>query len=217
MRDTRTVRSEHQDERTHFEVIRALTGNEFNAIKYLYDRLNIIDAKTSALLRFNALLFGIITLVVSVGLRSQSPPSLLNYWWQELIFVLVFLTIAVSTIFCFQMLPLQFDHVTDAGSPVDARITEKCECTKQAMDVAQCRKPEMCLLRLLMAAKSEKKRTLADYENLFFSITIRRLTCLRWAIRLAVISALLSAALMLSMTIPAMHKLLDIVKGFCGA
>jgi hypothetical protein len=53
------------NDRAHFDALTQLHESQRWGIKYLYDRLGIIDNKTSALLRFNGVAMGFLAVLVS--------------------------------------------------------------------------------------------------------------------------------------------------------
>jgi hypothetical protein len=69
-----------QNDANHYLALCQLHAPEQWAVKYLYDRLNIIDNKTSALLRFNGVALGFLAvlgsrLAESDALTAHIPPG----------------------------------------------------------------------------------------------------------------------------------------------
>ncbi len=88
-------------ERLHFKILVGLAGNnEFNAIKYLYDRLNIIDAKAQGLLTRNGLLLTVISIFGSVKLRGDGT-RILTSLSSQVMFGLGFALLMSSTLATF--------------------------------------------------------------------------------------------------------------------
>jgi hypothetical protein len=68
------------NDRAHVEALTQLTSQQQWAIKYLYDRLGIIDNKTSGLLRFNAVVMGFLAVLATRfnDLGAKAPKTLLS-------------------------------------------------------------------------------------------------------------------------------------------
>ena len=181
-------------EQAHITVIRALSGNTpFNAVRYLYDRLNIIDAKTSALLRFNAFFFaGFSVLAAILRDRTHVLPV-----WAQWILVAALVALVLSTAVCFVMFRLQFDHVTRLSGGLIARLPA---CNKAAGaacgDPASCVAVPPCPLGVICAeirqyGNRTSPRPIEEYEDTFFRITIRRQRYLRCALFFSGLSGIL--------------------------
>ena len=62
--------SELDRDKAHYAFLKQADSNELWCIKYLYDRLNIIDSKIGAILRLNGLGIGFMSVLVFQILRS---------------------------------------------------------------------------------------------------------------------------------------------------
>ncbi|WP_147385593.1 hypothetical protein [Oleomonas cavernae] len=105
-----------QNEDAHYQTLLLLKDEQWN-IKYLYDRLNIIDSKSSALLRFNGVIFGFLGLLVFRlvdkfdPLTQQSP---FPYPFSMMLLCLFcFLFLAYAEFCCGIIFYLKFDRITD--------------------------------------------------------------------------------------------------------
>jgi hypothetical protein len=96
------------NDRTHYAALTALKDEQWT-IKYLYDRLGIIDNKTSALLRFNGVAMGFLGVLVS---RILERPSLVAAP-RGLLFVamLILAIFAFAEWKAFQIFWLHFDRI----------------------------------------------------------------------------------------------------------
>ncbi len=106
----KTIASEH----LHFAIIQTLAdNNDFNAIRYLYDRLNIIDAKAQGLLTRNGLLLTVVSIVGSIKLRGDTnAENFLSAAWEQYCFGVGFVLLVTSTLLTFPLVLLRFDNIT---------------------------------------------------------------------------------------------------------
>jgi hypothetical protein len=97
------------NDKAHFDELVKLDAREQWAVKYLYDRLGIIDNKTSALLRFNAVAMGFLAVLATrigePGTAVQAPKSLLG------LALLTFILLAVAEYEAFRIFYLRFDRI----------------------------------------------------------------------------------------------------------
>lgn len=101
---------EQQIEEAHYAYLTGLDPGKQWGVKYLYDRLNIIDAKTSALLRVNSTIIGFLGAIVALIPRAQ--PGFPPHKGLFLIFAIAILMIlAASDILSLRIFRLKFDHV----------------------------------------------------------------------------------------------------------
>ncbi|MGA2779334.1 MAG: hypothetical protein ABSF94_17400 [Steroidobacteraceae bacterium] len=176
-------------ERVHYTVIRFLAdNNDFNAIRYLYDRLNIIDAKAQGLLTRNSLLLTVVSILGAVKLRGDDHSKLfLSSALEQSAFAIGFLLLMVSTISTLYWMFFRFDHITAVPPRVLERMKGDCACVKAGTLVeggsipTDCKHTKQCGLALLAQNAVGQSRTLEQYENEFFEITISRQNKLRFA------------------------------------
>ncbi|MDI4658541.1 hypothetical protein [Xanthobacter autotrophicus] len=99
-----------ENDRSHFDCLQNLTSQQQWAVKYLYDRLGIIDNKMSALLRLNGIVIGFLTVAVfRVAENSAIVP------WPILFLsacFIVFLLLTIAEIMGALIFYLKFDRVT---------------------------------------------------------------------------------------------------------
>jgi hypothetical protein len=179
----------------------AITGlcktGEFAAIKYLYDRLSILDSKTSGLLSVNAILVAVDTILVFRSSGSSSPPLNLT----ESIFSLLG--------FALLILYLRFDRITEdrtakgsQGKPIS------CICVGALIDPS-C---EYHRALLILADPSNANppanhcapRTLLEYKEKFFRTTMRRERAYWWALSLMAASGAITAGLVFGLVVQAL-------------
>ena len=179
-------------QRIHYTALANLVpNNHFNAVKFLYDRLNIIDAKAQGLLTRNGLLLTTVSIIASTQIR---PPSvfLYNAWWQT-IFGVSYLLLVLSTLATLKIMLLRFDSVTVLPASADKRLQESCICSSPRP--GQCQVFEICgyrqvLLDIATLKEQESQLKLSAirsdymigaYEDAFFRLTITRQRALRVA------------------------------------
>ncbi|ABS66442.1 hypothetical protein Xaut_1193 [Xanthobacter versatilis] len=99
-----------EDDENHFGYLKKLEGPEQWAVKYLYDRLGIIDNKMSALLRLNGIIIGFLSLAV---FRVAENSKIVTW---PIIFlsmcVVVFVVLTYAEIMGARIFYLAFDRVT---------------------------------------------------------------------------------------------------------
>lgn len=97
-------------EAAHYAALAARKDDQWY-VKYLYDRLSIIDNKTSALLRLNGVILGFVTVAVFRVIENNQlvPLPGLFLGVSATIFLLLFLAETQS----FQIFYLRFDRVLD--------------------------------------------------------------------------------------------------------
>lgn len=99
-----------EDDQSHFRHLMTLAGPEQWAVKYLYDRLGIIDNKMSALLRLNGIIIGFLSLAVfRVAENAKIVP------WPILFLVMcvvVFTVLTYAEVMGARIFYLAFDRVT---------------------------------------------------------------------------------------------------------
>lgn len=97
----------------HVETLRGLEGPDQWTIKYLYDRLGIIDNKTSALLRFNGVAMGFLSVLMSRILEHHQlfvrPVLLLA------LCLVTLLAFGFAELAAFKIFWLKFDRLADGG------------------------------------------------------------------------------------------------------
>jgi hypothetical protein len=187
----------HSLERKHYLAIRYLTQSRYDAISYLYNRLNIIDAKSSTLLNVNGLLMTATVFLAGALVHADAEHVALPgarfslYWWVILGTAFTVLLLSASTGCCFWIFRLRFDHITAPGGGLGR---------PEAGDYTSLRVSDDALFDMLRDTKTQKygagsgvqpgerldkerreNRTLAVYEETFFEITIDRQRWLRWA------------------------------------
>ena len=110
-----------ENDQYHFEHLQALDSRQQWAVKYLYDRLGIIDNKTSALLRVNGIIIGFVTVAV---FRVAEKPDIVAW---PVVFLSVcaaiFLLLAFAEIMGARIFYLAFDRVTPERTFADYRDT----------------------------------------------------------------------------------------------
>jgi hypothetical protein len=178
-------------ERLHYTVIRHLAeNNDFNAIKYLYDRLNIIDAKAQGLLTRNSLLLTVVSIIGSVKLRGGNDLKFLCSAWEQWAFAIGFVLLVISTLSTLYWMFFRFDHITQVPAQARERMEKLCQCKQDgtldpdAAVPAVCPRAKPCSLALASGLAQQigtHTHSLEQYEDLFFSITIDRQDKLRFA------------------------------------
>jgi hypothetical protein len=188
-------------ERLHYTVVRHLVdNNDFNAIKYLYDRLNIIDAKAQGLLTRNALLLTVVSILGSVKLRGDKyAGQFLSSLCEQWAFAIGFLLLGISTVSTLYWMFFRFDHITEVPAQALERMEQLCQCKLNGTLGADGKAPPGCPLAKScgIALASEfashigaQKHSLEQYEDLFFSITIDRQDKLRFAQRATFVASI---------------------------
>ncbi|MBV8452819.1 MAG: hypothetical protein JOZ29_11170 [Deltaproteobacteria bacterium] len=112
---TAEIKRQFPREETHYEFLRTLSGQEQWTIKYLYDRLNIIDSKTGALLRVNSTIMGFLgAIVVLLARRDLVPDLTLHKGWFLFFMILDLLVLLASDIVSLiGIFWLRFDRISD--------------------------------------------------------------------------------------------------------
>lgn len=185
--------AERSRERKHYLVIRYLSGSHYDAIDYLYNRLNIIDAKTSTLMTVNGLLLATMTFLLGAAVSTDheylhfvSPKDDPGMWFDKTLIaatIVVVLFLTLSTICCFFIFSLTFDHiVSDKGVPTNPDRPSVAELET----VLNGNAPYGAGSSSTIVAAG----TLTDYEESFFCVTIKRQRYLRWASWFAKIAGL---------------------------
>lgn len=193
----------------HYGAVTMLCSTgEFAAIKYLYDRLGILDAKTSGLLSVNAILAAAETILV---FRDSGGGGGSLIGWEAILWVVAFALLIVSSGLCVSILYLRFDRITEErSSALSGAKPLNCTCTETLSDAA-CEYHRA----LLVLAQSPKggssaeprpRRTLADYKRRFFELTMSRERAYRRALLLMAFSGMITAVLVLTMVIPALFS-----------
>jgi hypothetical protein len=101
-------------ERLHYENLKSLTDKQLDVVRYLYMRLNIIDAKASYLLRINALTASVISLLVSFSAKANGK-SIFELIAHErtLLLIVALVCIAMAFLLAFAIGELEYDRITD--------------------------------------------------------------------------------------------------------
>jgi hypothetical protein len=99
-------------ERAHYRFLGSLPGPEQWAIKYLYDRLNILDSKAGALMRSNGMIIGFLGAIVVGLLRDANVQTGVRGFALAGIIV-IFALLARAEVLSFRIFGLQFDRVED--------------------------------------------------------------------------------------------------------
>lgn len=99
-----------ENDQSHFDCLQGLTSQQQWSVKYLYDRLGIIDNKMSALLRLNGIILGFLTVAVfRVAENSGIIP------W-PIIFLstcfVIFVLLTIAEIMGALIFYLKFDRIT---------------------------------------------------------------------------------------------------------
>jgi hypothetical protein len=109
------------NDKAHLDELVKLDAREQWAVKYLYDRLGIIDNKTSALLRFNAVAMGFLAVLATrigePGSAVQAPKLLLG------LSLLTFAMLAVAEYEAFRIFYLHFDRIAGGRTFDDYKNT----------------------------------------------------------------------------------------------
>jgi hypothetical protein len=102
-----------ENDKTHFNALVALSPGQQWGVKYLYDRLNIIDSKTSALLRFNGIALGFLTLLALRILEAHATLNLRPYAGSYLaLCCVIFILLSYAEYQAFCIFYLKFDRIT---------------------------------------------------------------------------------------------------------
>jgi hypothetical protein len=95
----------------HWRFLKRLEGPQQWAIKYLYDRLNILDSKAGALMRTNGMIIGFLGAIVA-GLLLRGETKL--GWVHAVVLagiVVVFALLAYAEALSFRIFALRFDRI----------------------------------------------------------------------------------------------------------
>ncbi len=196
------------EERLHCLNLLQMTDKPLDVLRYLYDRLNIIDRKAGVILRINATTLGILGVLVSLALgrdpaTAQPVVPLFGTPLFGALVMVVLVGAVVSSTLCFALGRLAFDHVTQPpdflGAADDeggvtrrlaagrARLIEAlCAAQPSARDrrwfVRHDRGAWAAILDCVARGGSVGgHRSLYDYEDAFFRITVARQAMLVWA------------------------------------
>ncbi len=185
--------SEMIEERLHYENLKSFTDKQLDVVRYLYMRLNIIDAKVGYLLRINTLTAGILGIIISLSLRDGVDLSskLPSYGLALLLVALGLMFLAF--LICYAMGGLRYDHITEPSDLIN-HIDIETYCLDVDAHHGSTRPSHkdrrfmgtysIDHIRTIIAARDQapaEKRSLKDYEDLFFEITIQRQKMLRAA------------------------------------
>ena len=197
-----TSRRELLAERIHYTVLANLVpNNHFNAVKYLYDRLNIIDSKAQGLLTRNGLLLTTVSIISATQIRAGTV-FLHDLFWQAM-FAIAYVLLVASTLATLRIMLLRFDSITVLPASAEALLQASCTC--QAPRPAGCPDQPACAYRRALRTIADLKaadrhvrlssirsdHTIEAYEDLFFSITAERQTSLRLAQRFTIVATVL--------------------------
>ena len=185
-------------ERLHYENLKSLTDKQLDVVRYLYMRLNIIDAKASYLLRINALTASVISLLVSFSAKANGK-SIFELIAHErtLLLIVALVCIAMAFLLAFAIGELEYDRITDPPiffnqvkiegyedtqhrgtlpDPASRRFlgNYSAEDTKAIVEIVQ-------LSGERFRDVDEPIRSLKKYEDEFFKITVARVRILRAA------------------------------------
>lgn len=179
-------------EEIHYRIVGEIApNNRFNAIKYLYDRLNIIDAKAQGLLTRNGLLLTTVSIIASTQIGKVYP--FLYHPLAQFGFVIAYLLLVTSTVITFPIMRLRFDNLTVVPEAAKTQLAAACGCADK--DPARCVTDPACDHRRLLARIGElteadarearwfgrSGRCLEEYEKTFFALTVKRQAQLRRA------------------------------------
>lgn len=97
----------------HYQFLKGLDPREQWAVKYLYDRLNIVDSKTGAMLRVNSVVIGFLGTIVV--LLARFDPKILGgkvvvLSWIFINLIILMLSDLISLGWIFR---LRFDRIKD--------------------------------------------------------------------------------------------------------
>jgi hypothetical protein len=127
--DSNELKKRFPAEDAHYEFLKGLSSQEQWTVKYLYDRLNIIDSKTGAMLRVNSTIIAFLGAIVVLLARSDSIPS------HDLrSFILVWIIVNLIVLASSDLLSLRgifwlrFDHIANAAD-FDRYRLRFCEVT----------------------------------------------------------------------------------------
>lgn len=100
-----------QIERNHYQTLQNLKEEQWQ-IKYLYDRLSIVDNKTSALMRVNGVMMGFVTVATFrvIELKTQIVPLPGLFL---LVSTIIFISLFVAEIYSFSIFYLKFDRINN--------------------------------------------------------------------------------------------------------
>jgi len=185
-------------ERLHYENLKSLTDKQLDVVRYLYMRLNIIDAKASYLLRINALTASVISLLVSFSAKANGK-SIFELIAHErtLLLIVALVSMAMAFLLAFAIGELEYDRITDPPiffnqvkiegyedtqhrgtlpDPASRRFlgNYSAEDTKAIVEIVQ-------LSGDRFRDVDEPIRSLKKYEDEFFKITVARVRILRAA------------------------------------
>jgi hypothetical protein len=100
----------------HYQFLKTLDPREQWAVKYLYDRLNIVDSKTGAMLRVNSVIIGFLGTIAVLLARTDVKIS-----WAGKAAVLCWITANLAILTISDLISLgaifwlRFDRITDAN------------------------------------------------------------------------------------------------------
>jgi hypothetical protein len=203
-------------ERLHYENLKSLTDKQLDVIRYLYMRLNIIDAKASYLLRINTLTASVITLLVSFSAKNDgiSIFSLISYERIALL-ILALLSIAIAFLLAFAIGELEYDRITDP--PIffnQVKIqgyvdTHHCDTlpdpasSKRRFLGNYSEAEAKAIIETVQLSRDRLRdlggtiRSLKNYEDDFFRITVARVRILHAARLFVLLGVLLSMSFVL--------------------
>jgi hypothetical protein len=98
------------NDRVHYEFLKNKDDVQW-PIKYLYDRLNILDSKTSALLRFNGVMLGFVAVLALRIIESKDLNLRPHPGWYLGGCVVILLLLTFAEWQAFKIFSLQFDRI----------------------------------------------------------------------------------------------------------
>jgi hypothetical protein len=187
-------------ERLHYENLKSLTDKQLDVVRYLYMRLNIIDAKASYLLRINALTASVISLLVSFSAKANGK-SIFGLIAHErtLLLIVALVCIAIAFLLAFAIGELEYDRITDPPIffnqvKIEGYVdTDHCETLpdpasgKRRFLGSYSEAEAKAIVEIMQLSGdrfrnvSEPIRSLKNYEDEFFKITVARVRILRAA------------------------------------
>jgi len=198
-------------ERKHYAVIRALAGQRLDAVQYLYNRLNIVDAKSASLLQVNGFILAVMTFmtasvftlsnqgqVVEKG-QSAAADKIVNLAqiahaplaaMMPEFFLLALVLLAISTLLCFFIFHLRFDHVSAWSDGLADQLKTDATLHSGLQSLLGAKRPKPAVGECSGGNGNVGEGSLERYEEEFFVVTIRRQDYLRWASRLSRVSGL---------------------------
>ena len=103
-----------ENDRAHFDALTGAADPQRWGIKYLYDRLGIIDNKTSALLRFNGVAMGFLAVLSSRIL--ERPELFFEPRKLMVIATIALLLFGYAEVQAFEIFSLRFDRIAQDRS-----------------------------------------------------------------------------------------------------